>query len=215
MGYDSLYRKYRDRNKAIEKLKIIDVILSVISVVVIPAAAFFIIYLITKRFNFLFLIVLFGGTLAFSLFDLIKKHKNGYRYVHCSHDVRGMIKNFEAENGKGSCSYGETMNAETVFKYTLFNDARVNCSADFGQYFFTVFNDEWDEVEKFKAEREEDFEDVMTAALEFAASLEKKPDGEYDESLAPEVGTDEYKEDFEEEFEEDENEAEEEENKDE
>ena len=39
----------------------------------------------------------------------------------------------------------------------------------------------------------------MLQALEFTASLEKKPDGEYDESLQPEVEIDEYEEDFEEE----------------
>ena len=57
----------------------------------------------------------------------------------------------------------------------------------------------------FTAEREEDFEQAAKEALGYAASLEKLPDGEYDETLQPEVEIDEYEEDpdFNEEKEED------------
>ncbi len=184
MIYDSLYRKYRDRDKAIEKQKIMDIILCILTVIIIPAVTALVIYLILRRLNIFGLILVFAGTVAFSVSDLVKKHKNGYRYVHCNHNISGIIKNFEAENGKGVIAYGEARNESSVFKYTLSNEARVNCAVDFGQYTFTVFNDEWDEVTKFKAEREEDFEEVLPEALAFAAALEKKPDGEYDESLA-------------------------------
>ena len=95
-------------------------------------------------------------------------------------------------------SDGEIAGGASVFKYTLSNEARVNCDTDFGTYTFTVYNDEWDEVEKFKAESEEAFKKTMIKALEFAISLEKKPDGEYDETLAPEEddGGDEYEEEY-------------------
>lgn len=197
MGYDSLYRKYRNRKEAIEKYKITDVILCITAVIVIPTLTALIVYLITKRVNYLLIILMFAGTVVFSVSNLINNRRNGYRYVHCSHNAGGTIKSFEAEHGKGAVSYGEIRNDGTVFKYTLSNDARVNCSVDFGEYTFTVLNDEWDEVKKFKAEKEEDFEPVMSEALDFAASLEKKPGGEYDETLQPEVESDEYEEDCE------------------
>lgn len=202
MGYDSLYTKYRDRDKAIEKLKKTDLIKTILFIIVAPAVVTLAAFLITKKFNLFICILSFAAAAAFSVTDLVRRHKNGYRYVHCTHDVKGILKPFEAEHGKGVYAYGEIASGACVFKYTLSNEARVNCDTDFGTYTFTVYNDEWDEVEKFTAEREEDFEQTMLKALEYTASLEKQPEGEYDESLEPEVEIDEYEEDCEEDNEE-------------
>ena len=203
MGYDSLYTKFRDREKAIEQLKKQDIIILIILVIAVPAALFGLYFLIFKRLNLNILLPIVAAVAAdiMLIFDFVKKRKNDYRYVHCTHDTKGIIKRFEEKNGKGVAfdnSYGGSFNEGKVFKYTLYNETRVNCDVDFGQYTFTVFNDEWDEVAKFKAEREEDFKRTFKQALKCAASLEKKPDGEYDETLAAEEydgGEDEYEED--------------------
>lgn len=208
MGYDSLYTKYRDRETAIEKLKKIDLIKTIIFIIVSPAVVTLAAFLITKKFNLFICILAFVSAAAFSVTDLVRRNKNGYRYVHCSHDIKGILKPFEAEHGKGVFSYGEIVSGASVFKYTLYNEARVNCDTDFGTYTFTVYNDEWDEVEKFKADCEEAFKKTMIKALDFASSLEKKPDGEYDESLAPEEDDsgEEYEEENGEEYEDNEDE---------
>ena len=202
MGYDSLYTKYRDRDKAIEKLKKTDLIKTILFIIVAPAVVTLAAFLITKKFNLFICILSFAAAAAFSVTDLVRRHKNGYRYVHCTHDVKGILKPFEAEHGKGVYAYGEIASGACVFKYTLSNEARVNCDTDFGTYTFTVYNDEWDEVEKFKAESEEAFKKTMIKALEFAISLEKKPDGEYDETLMPDedVSGEEYEDENGEEF---------------
>ncbi len=188
MGYDSLYMKLRDREKAIEQLKKQDIIFLIILTVGIPAALFGLYFLLLRRLNVNVLLpaVASAAAVGMLIFDFVKKRKNNYRYVHCTHDTRGIIKRFEAKNGKGVSfdnSYGGSFNEGKVFKYTLFNETRVNCDVDFGVYTFTVFNDEWDEVRKYTAESEEDFKRTFKQALKFAASLEKKPDGEYDETL--------------------------------
>ncbi len=208
MGYDSLYTKYRDRDKAIEKLKKTDLIKTILFIIVAPAVVTLAAFLITKKFNLFICILSFAAAAAFSVTDLVRRHKNGYRYVHCTHDVKGILKPFEAEHGKGVYAYGEIASGACVFKYTLSNEARVNCDTDFGTYTFTVYNDEWDEVEKFKAESEEAFKKTMIKALEFAISLEKKPDGEYDETLIPDedVSGEEYEDENGEEFDDDEDE---------
>ncbi len=208
MGYDSLYTKYRDRDKAIEKLKKTDLIKTILFIIVAPAVVTLAAFLITKKFNLFICILSFAAAAAFSVTDLVRRHKNGYRYVHCTHDVKGILKPFEAEHGKGVYAYGEIASGACVFKYTLSNEARVNCDTDFGTYTFTVYNDEWDEVEKFKAESEEAFKKTMIKALEFAISLEKKPDGEYDETLMPDedVSGEEYEDENGEEFDDDEDE---------
>ena len=202
MGYDSLYTKYRDRDKAIEKLKKTDLIKTILFIIVAPAVVTLAAFLITKKFNLFICILSFAAAAAFSVTDLVRRHKNGYRYVHCTHDVKGILKPFEAEHGKGVHAYGEIASGACVFKYTLSNEARDNCDTDFGTYTFTVYNDEWDEVEKFKAESEEAFKKTMIKALEFAISLEKKPDGEYDETLMPDedVSGEEYEDENGEEF---------------
>ena len=208
MGYDSLYTKYRDRDKAIEKLKKTDLIKTILFIIVAPAVVTLAAFLITKKFNLFICILSFAAAAAFSVTDLVRRHKNGYRYVHCTHDVKGILKPFEAEHGKGVYAYGEIASGACVFKYTLSNEARINCDTDFGTYTFTVYNDEWDEVEKFKAESEEAFKKTMIKALEFAISLEKKPDGEYDETLMPDedVSGEEYEDENGEEFDDDEDE---------
>ena len=196
MGYDSLYTKLRDREKAIEEFKKQDFIFLIILVLGVPAALFGLYFLLLKRLNvnILLPVIASAAAVVILIVDFVKKRKNGYRYVHCTHDVKGIIKKFEDKHEKGKAydnSYGGSSNEGKVFKYTLYNDTRVNCDVDFGQYTFTVYNDEWDEVQKFKAEREEDFKRTFLQALKFAASLEKLPDGEYDETLEVE----EYEED--------------------
>ena len=224
MGYDGLYRKTHDRQAAIKKLKKIDIITLIIFIILFPAGVYFLHFLISLIFkssvNYFSVIIISVLSVALIIFDFVKKIKSNYRYVHCTHDIKAIIKAFESEHTADKKttfdnSYGGSFNEGKLFKYTYVNDARLNCDFDNGVYTFTVYNDEWDEVKKFTAECEEDFEETMLKALEFTASLEKKPDGEYDESLEPEVEIDEYEEDFEEDLEEDENEAEEEEKKDE
>lgn len=204
MGYDSLYRKTHDRAAAIKLLKRTDIIILIILTVLFPAGVFLAHYLISLIFkstvNWFSVIIISVLSVALILFDFVKKMKSNYRYVHCTHDIKAIIKGFESEQKTEKKtaldnSYGGSFNEGKYFKYTYENDARLNCDFDNGVYTFTVYNDEWDEVKKYTAEREEDFEDTMTAALEFTASLEKKPDGEYDESLEPEVEIDEYEED--------------------
>ena len=217
MGYDSLYRKTHDRQKALKMLKKRDIISLILFIILFPAGVYlahFLISLIFKSSVNLFSVILISVlSVALIVFDFVKKLKSNYRYVHCSHDVKAVIKGFESgrEIQKKTSldnTYGGSFNEGKFFKYTYENDARLNCDFDNGIYTFTVYNDEWDEVTKFTAEREEDFEETMLQALEFTASLEKKPDGEYDESLQPEVEIDEYEEDFEEEDEENEEEEE-------
>ena len=188
MGYDSLYSKLRDRDKAIEQLKKQDIIFLIILVIGIPAALFLLYFLLLKKLSVNILLPIIASAAAdiILIFDFVKKRKNDYRYVHCTHDVKGIIKKFEDKHEKGKAydnSYGGAFNEGKVFKYTLYNDTRVNCDVDFGQYTFTVYNDEWDEVQKFKAESEEEFKRTFKQALKFAASLEKLPEGEYDETL--------------------------------
>ncbi len=207
MGYDSLYRKTHDRQAAIKKLKKIDIITLIIFIILFPAGVYLIHFLISLIFkssvNYFSVIIISVLSVALIIFDFVKKIKSNYRYVHCSHDIKAIIKGFEAERvtDKKTAldnSYGGSFNEGKLFKYTYVNDARLNCDFDNGVYTFTVCNDEWDEVTKFAAEREEDFEETMLKALEFTASLEKKPEGEYDETLEPEVEIDEYEEDYEE-----------------
>lgn len=208
MGYDSCYKKTHDRASAIKKLKKTDVIIMIVFVLLFPAGVYLIHYLISLIFkntvNIFSVIIISAASVALIIFDYVKKLKSNYRYVHCTHDIKAIIKDFESDkqlSKKPSLdnTYGGSFNEGKMFKYTYENDARLNCDFDDGVYTFTVYNDEWDEVEKFTAEREEDFEQTMLKALEYTASLEKQPEGEYDESLEPEVEIDEYEEDCEEE----------------
>lgn len=207
MGYDSCYKKTHDRTAAIKKLKKTDVIILIVFVLLFPAGVYLIHYLISLIFkntvNIFSVIIISAASVALIIFDYVKKLKSNYRYVHCTHDIKAIIKDFESDkqlSKKPSLdnTYGGSFNEGKMFKYTYENDARLNCDFDDGVYTFTVYNDEWDEVEKFTAEREEDFEQTMLKALEYTASLEKQPEGEYDESLEPEVEIDEYEEDCEE-----------------
>ena len=198
--YDRLYKKYGDRDTAIEKLKRTDLTAVAVSLVLIPAAAFAALFFIFRRTVTPASVVIPLCLLIYIAVSYAARRKNGYRYVHCSHDVKGVIKEFETEKGCGEGMTGEGGDG-SVFKYTLDNDAAVNCSFDGGVYTFTVLNDEWDEAGSFTACREEDFEQTAKKALFYAASLEKKPDGEYDETLQPEVEIDEYEDDgYEEEY---------------
>ena len=218
MGYDSLYRKTHDRQAAIRLLKRIDIITFILFLFLFPAGVYLVHFLFSLIFkngiNYFSVILISVLSVALIIFDFVKKLKSNYRYVHCRHDIKNIIKGFESERNTQKktsldSTYGGSFNEGKLFRYTYENDARLNCDFDNGIYTFTVYNDEWDEVKKFTAEREEDFEETMLQALEFTASLEKKPDGEYDESLQPEVEIDEYEEDFEEEEESDVNDEEE------
>ena len=211
MSYDSFYRKTHDRQASLKLLKRRDIILLIISIILIPAVVFLIHYLISVLFsrslNIVSAILISGITVVIIIFDFYKRIKSNYRFVHCSHDTKTMIKNFESSHDITKKTlfdnvYGGIYNEGKMFKYTYENDAALDCNFDNGVYTFSVLNDEWDVVEKLTAEREEDFEETMFKALEIVASLEKKPDGEYDESLQPEVEIDEYEEDYEEDYEE-------------
>lgn len=208
MSYDSCYKKTHDRQAAIILLKRNDIILLILFAVLFPAGVYLVHFLISLIFitsiNYFSVIFISVASVVLVIFDYSKKVKSNYRYVHCTHDIKAVLKQFEAEreNEKKPSfdnAYGGMFNEGKVFRYTLSNDARVSCDFDNGIYTFKVYNDEWDEVGNFTAEREEDFEEVMLKSLGSAASLEKQPDGEYDESLEPEVELDEYEDgDFEE-----------------
>ena len=219
MSYDSFYRKTQNREAALKLLKKRDIILLIVFVFLFPALIYLIHFLVSLMFkspvNIVSVILLSAISVVVIVYDFIKKMKNNYRFVHCSHDTKAVIKAFESgrELTKKTLfdnAYGGIFNEGKMFKYTYANDAALNCGFDNGVYTFSVLNDEWDEVKKFTTDREEDFDDVMFKALEYTASLEKQPDGEYDESLEVEVEIDEYEEDCEEE---EDNEEEDEENK--
>lgn len=208
MSYDSFYRKTQDREAALKLLKKRDIILLIIFVFLFPALIYLIHFLISlmvkSPVNIISVILLSAISVVVIIYDFIKRMKGNYRFVHCSHDTKAVIKAFESgrELTKKTLfdnAYGGIFNEGKMFKYTYENDAALNCSFDNGVYTFSVLNDEWDEVKKFTTDREEDFDDTMLKALEYTASLEKQPEGEYDESLEPEVEIDEYEEDFEDE----------------
>ncbi len=132
--------------------------------------------------------------LLFCLFDeLFFK----VRYLHVSHnaEIRRVLR------GRNAKTAMRNPHGKDIFSCTFENDAFIDCTYDRNKYTFTVKNDEWDEVESFTC-GEADFEKTFRAAADFACSLEKKPDGEYDESLMPEPDPDDevFDESYDEEY---------------
>ena len=103
------------------------------------------------------------------------------RYLHVSHNKE--IKRVLHPMGVKPAI--RSAHGKDVFSCTFDNDAYLECTYEKSRYTFTVKNDEWDELLNYRS-GEADFEQVLREAAEYAASLEKKPDGEYDESLAAE-----------------------------
>ena len=142
--------------------------------------------------------------LLFCLFDeLLFK----VRYLHVSHnaEIRRVLR------GRNAKTAMRNPHGKDIFSCTFENDAYIDCTYDRNKYTFSVKNDEWDEVDSFTC-GEADFENTFRAAADFACSLEKKPDGEYDETLEPEPDPDAeevFDEEYGEEYEEDEEETEE------
>lgn len=202
MLYDSLYEKYGDRQTALKHYRKIRVPLMVICFILIPAACVSAAYLLNGLFQRkgspMSAAVIWACSAGLTVLFFMKDLKKDYRFVRCRHDIGGLIKPFE--KGGGTCLKTDGGDG-FVFSFTSENDAITECTFCDGVYTFTVKNDEWDETASFTAGTEEEFEQTAKKALSFAAALEKRPGGEYDESLEPEVEIDEY-EDFPEEEEE-------------
>lgn len=126
------------------------------------------------------------------------------RYLHISHN-REIMRVVRSCEGKLSL---RNPHGKDVFSCTFDNDAYIDCTYEKGKYTFTVKNDEWDDVCSFEC-GDQDFEQTLDDAAKYAASLEKKPDGEYDESLMPEQDPDAGEEYFEDEEDDDEEDEEE------
>ena len=123
------------------------------------------------------------------------------RYLHVSHNKE--IKRVAREAGVKPVI--RNPHGKDIFSCTFDNDAFIECTYEKNKYHFSVKNDEWDEIANYQS-GEDDFEDVLREAAVFTASIEKKPGGEYDESLMPEEDGEEYGEEYgEEEPDEDEN----------
>ena len=125
--------------------------------------------------------------IAYLLFCLFDELLFKVRYLHVSHnkEIKSVVREYGAKLSL------RNPHGRDIFSATFENDAGIECIYDRNVYTFTVKNDEWDEVTSLTA-GELDFGQKLKAAAETAASLEKKPDGEYDESLAPETDPDEY-----------------------
>ena len=204
MSYDRYYKKTNDREAALKLLKRSDTVVLVCFILLFPFFVILLHFIAWLIFHtpvtmaVISIVIVTAASYAIFISDYVKKRKNGYRYVHCTHDPRPTVKKFEERTGeKGKAfdnSYGGSWGEGKVFRYTLYNDARINCDFDGGIYKFTVYNDEWDEEAVYTADREEKFDGTFKAALWFAGSLEKQPEGEYDESLEAEVEDDGYDE---------------------
>ena len=107
------------------------------------------------------------------------------RYLHVSHNKA--IKEILGEKGVKPTFHDP--HGKNVFQCVFENDARVECTYDRGKYTFSVKNDEWDEVQSFTS-GDKGFDDALRSAVEYALTIEKLPEGEYDESLEPEKDTD-------------------------
>lgn len=193
MLYDRLYAKYKDRKTAIKKYRAIRIPLMTAAILLVPAALICAAYFLNRSFGRTFSPVSAGliwvCAAALILMFFSKDIKNDYRYLRCSHDFRSVIK----EHAGGHISGLQTEGSDGfLFSYTAGNDSVTECRFCDGVYTFTVKNDEWDEAAVFRAGTEEDFEKTAGEAIAFALSLEKRPGGEYDESLEPEVEIDEY-----------------------
>ena len=125
--------------------------------------------------------------IAYLLFCLFDELLFKVRYLHVSHnkEIKSVVREYGAKLSL------RNPHGKDIFSATFDNDACIECSYDRNVYTFSVKNDEWDEVASLTA-GEFDFGQKLKKAAETAASLEKMPDGEYDESLAPETDPDEY-----------------------
>ena len=186
MNYDRLYKKTGDRQEAIRRLKNRDTLILILFILLFPAAVFLTFFLIFgKNMNVFLVVIISAAAVILMAADYAKKRKNGYKYVHLSRDVKRYVAKFEEKAGIRGKSFddlsGGFFSEGRIFRYTLDNEARVKCDFEDGVYTFTVQNDEWDDVASYTS-GEEDFGSVLKTALRCAASLEKLPDGEYDEN---------------------------------
>ena len=191
MFYDKFYEKTKSRAEAVRKSCTLRMILLIAGLILVPAAILLISIFVLRKFN-VFTVIACAAAAALFAVDLIRLLRSGGRYLHCRHDVKSLVN--ETAPGGQLQTFSDPYDGK-VFTYTLKNESSVECGFLRGKYTFKVKNDEWDEVASFTADREEDFERIAKEALGYAASLEKLPDGEYDETLQPEVEIDEYEED--------------------
>ena len=187
--YDLLAKLIKKKRTA----KLVYKLVSLLIYLILIAVVTILLVIRIKRVGFDISGSVFVVCILYLLFCLFDELFFKVRYLHVSHnkDIRSVL------HGMNVKTVMRNPHGKDVFSCTFENDAYIDCTYDRNKYKFTVKNDEWDEVESFTC-GEADFEKTFKAAAEFACSLEKKPDGEYDESLMPE-------EDYEdEEFEEDE-----------
>ena len=192
MIYDRIYEKYGERSAALKKYRSIRIPLFIACALLVPLALVSAAYLISgqfgRRFSPVPAAIIVICSLLLVVISFIKDLKGDYRYVHCRHDVNGCVKEFAS----GHTTLVTEGTEGFIFSFTSDNGAVTECTFCDGTYTFRVKNDEWDEVAVFSASTEEEFEETAKKALSFAASLEKLPGGEYDETLQPEVEIDEY-----------------------
>ncbi|MBO4868975.1 MAG: hypothetical protein J5585_04620 [Clostridia bacterium] len=191
MLYEKFYEKTKNRAEAVRKSCTLRTLLLIAGLILVPAAILLVSIFVIRKFN-VFTVVACAAAAALFAVDLIRLLRSGGKYLHCRHDAKSVVN--EAAPGGQLQTFSDPYDGK-VFSYTLKNESSVECGFLRGKYTFKVKNDEWDEVASFTAEREEDFEQAAKEALGYAASLEKLPDGEYDETLQPEVEIDEYEED--------------------
>ena len=191
MLYEKFYEKTKNRAEAVRKSCTLRTLLLIAGLILVPAAILLVSIFVIRKFN-VFMVVACAAAAALFAVDLIRLLRSGGKYLHCRHDAKSVVN--EAAPGGQLQTFSDPYDGK-VFSYTLKNESSVECGFLRGKYTFKVKNDEWDEVASFTAEREEDFEQAAKEALGYAASLEKLPDGEYDETLQPEVEIDEYEED--------------------
>lgn len=192
MLYDRLYEKHGDRDAALKEYRRIRIPLFIGCAVLIPLTLVSAAYLIGghfgRRFSPVSAALILICSLLLVIISFLKDLKGDYRYVHCHRDANLCVKGFT-----GGDTTLVTEGADGfIFSFTSDNGAVTECTFCDGTYTFRVKNDEWDEVAVFYAAAEEEFDGAAKKALSFASAIEKRPGGEYDETLQPEVEIDEY-----------------------
>lgn len=192
--YNILAKKYGDGSKAKSRYRAVKCVVSAVLGIGV-ALAIALVSHFTLRDNTVWYIVA-GCIFAYTVYAVIDAIRDPMLSLHASPDVK---KAEELLMQYGAMPEWKDLYGKNIGKVVFDNDAPVEMTyADFS-YIFTVKNDEWDVVETVVASDMADFLDSLKKAADIASSLEKAPEGEYDDTAPEEDGTEEYDEEYEEE----------------